>query len=297
MEHAGMHTRMKTWRMKTWAGHAALCLLLAAPAMAEQGSQSYSPPTKVDDFIASPITDTLAIRASYIWESYDTNGRVDDTANTANPVGTPFSLERDFGMPDKSQRLGVEIVIRMRDRNKLRVNMLDVKRKGTATITGDFAYGGSNFQTGDLVYSRFDWRQLDFTWTDSFLQGKSYELGAGLGLHLVQADAQAYAPARNAREHFDGAGPFVTVAMDGTWRFTNRFSFSARGQYMKLNVNNSTGVLGIYHADLQFRWRPNLAIGLGYESSHTQLVVKNENPSGLLQMNMKGPELFLRASL
>ncbi|HTP39410.1 MAG TPA: hypothetical protein VMI92_07515 [Steroidobacteraceae bacterium] len=292
MEHAGMQIRLKRALQV-----AALGMLVAGPAMADPLTPSYAPPGKVDDFIASPITDTLAIRASYIWESYATNGRVDDTTNITNPVGTPFSLENDFGMSDKSQRLGVEIVIRMRERNKLRVNMLDVKREGTATITGDFTYGNTDFQTGDLVYSRFDWRQMDFTWTDSFLQGRSYELGAGLGLHLVQADAQATAPARNAREHFDGAGPFVTVAVDGTWRFTNRFSFSARGQYMHLAINDITGTLGIYHADLQFRWRPNLAIGLGYESSHTQLIVKNQNPSGLLQMNMRGPELFLRASL
>jgi hypothetical protein len=185
----------------------------------------------------------------------------------------------------------------MRKRNRLRVNMLDISRKGTATITQNFTYGNTNFQTGDLVYSKFDWRQIDFTWTDSFLQGDSYELGAGLGLHLVQADASAQAPAEGARQHFDGAGPFVTVAVDGTWRFTKRFAFSARGQYMKLTINDISGMLAIYHADLQFRWRPNLAIGLGYESSRTQLLIKNDNPSGYLHMNLKGPELFLRASL
>ncbi len=56
------------------------------------------------------------------------------------------------------------------------------------------------------------------------------------------------------------------------------------------------GSLGDYHGDLQFRWRPNLAFGLGYQSTKTQLNITNDDPNGFMTLATHGPELFARAS-
>jgi hypothetical protein len=151
------------------------------------------------------------------------------------------------------------------------------------------------------VHSRFDWRQIDFTYTYSFLRRQRFELGAGLGLHLLQAEAEARVAQGAGRptavyEDFSGAGPFATLALDGSWRISRRFAFSARGQYMRLHVSSVSAALGDYHADLQFRVRPNFAVGLGYQSTQTRLEVKGSGDNGLVKLAVKGPELFLRAS-
>jgi hypothetical protein len=86
------------------------------------------------------------------------------------------------------------------------------------------------------------------------------------------------------------------VALDGSWRFARRFAFSARGQYLRLHVSSITAALSDYHADVQYRWRPNLAVGLGYQSSQTRLEVQNSTNNGFMRLDLKGPELFLRAS-
>ncbi len=248
---------------------------------------------------ASPVSDQFALRASYLFGSANTDGRVDDAASTT--LGTPFSLENDFKLTARARQARVEMVFRLRDRTRLRVDMWELNRTGVASPKADIIYGGNTFTPADSVRSRFDWRQIDFTYTYSFLRRERVELGAGLGLHLLQAEAEARVAQGAGRpsavyEDFSGAGPFATLALDGSWRFTRRFSFSARGQYLRLHVSSVSAALSDYHADLQYRARPNFAIGLGYQSTQTRLEVDNSSDNGFMNLNVKGPELFLRAS-
>ena len=63
-----------------------------------------------------------------------------------------------------------------------------------------------------------------------------------------------------------------------------------------MTVSSVKGSLSDYHGDLQFRWRPNLAFGLGYQSTQARLEVRNDNPNGIMKLDTRGPELFVRAS-
>ncbi len=263
-------------------------LLAAAAAAQAQGAPPPEP--------ASPITDHFALRAGAFFGTAVTDGRVDDPA--APTAGTPFSLENDFKLSPRVRQARAEFMFRLRERGRLRVNLWELTRTGTANPPATIVYGGHTFTPTDVVNSEFNWRQVDLTWTYSFLHRSRFELGAGLGLHLLEAEANANAMLATGpvTEKFSGAGPFVTVAIDGTWRFTRRFAFSARGQYLKLTVSSVKGSLADYHGDVQFRWRPNLAFGLGYESTQTRLDVTNNNPNGFMELGTKGPELFVRAS-
>ena len=245
---------------------------------------------------ASPITDQFAIRGGWLQGSVDTRARVDDPATDA--AGTEFSTEKDFNQSDAMHQLRVEMMFRLRERGRVRVDMWDLSRRGTASPALPIRYGANTFQAPDLVHSQTDWRQIDLTWTYSFLRASRYELGAGFGLHLVQAEAQARVDNRPQpiREDFSGAGPFATVALDGTWRFGRRWSLSARAQYFNLTVGSVSGMLGDYHGDIQYRWRRNVAFGLGYQSTQVQIEVTDSNPNGQMKMNIAGPEAFVRAS-
>ena len=272
-------------------------LILAAlsavcAASAAQEAPATAPATSTEP--ASPITDFFALRASAFLGTVRTQGRIDNT--TTQTPGTPFSAEDDFHLSPHARQARAEFIFRLLERGRLRVDMWELSRTAVSSPTRTINYGNSSFTPADLVASRFDWQQIDFTYTYSFLRWGKFELGAGLGLHLLQAEAEASVAARGVHEDLSGSGPFATLALDGTWRISRRFALSARGQYFSLQTNSITGGLGDYHADLQFRWRPNLAFGLGYENTHTQLDVSNSNPSGLLRVDTRGPELFARAS-
>jgi hypothetical protein len=267
---------------------AAVVLLTASAAAMAQAPPRPEP--------ASPITDHFALRASAFWGTVKTDGRVDDPA--APTSGTPFSLENDFKLSPHAHQARAEFMFRMRERNRLRVDLWEVNRTGSAFPATTIVYNTHTFTPTDRVNSEFNWQQVDFTYTYSFLRTHRVEIGAGLGLHLIQAEANADATLATGpvQEKFNGAGPFATIALDGTWRITRRFALAARGQYFSLKVSDVKGALGDYHADVQFRWRPNLAFGLGYESTQAKLEISNSNPNGLMKLGTHGPELFVRAS-
>jgi len=264
--------------------HATVLMSLSAVALAQQAP---APP-------ASPITDRFAARVSYYRASVSTTGFVTDP-NSTTP-GTPISMESDLGLSDKSDQGRVEFIFRARQRHRVRIDLWEMDRSATKAPTKDIVFGDITLLPTDQVVSNFFWRQSDFTYTYSVLYHPRFELGVGVGMHWIEASASAKVYARGLHEEFDGAGPFGTVALDGTFLITDRFSFNARGQYMSLTLGNSKGKLGDYHADFQFRWKPNLAFGLGYESTSEQVNVTSGNPYGNMQYKVHGAELFVRAS-
>ena len=273
------------------------CLIAAlwsvsALALAQQSP--LDPPPRVPPPPASPITDHFSVSAGALIGSVSTDGHVDDP-NSATP-GTQISLEQDLGLTPDVHQGRVEFIFRLRERNRVRVDMWEVNRSAVATPSSDIVYGNIVLTPADQVDSTFDWRQIDVTWTYSVLRGARYELGVGLGAHAIQGESDERVWARGLHESFTGAGPFATVALDGTWLISKRFSCNARAQYLSLNINSNSGALGDYHADVQFRWRPNLAFGIGYESTHARVEVRNSNPNGDMTFDTHGAELFVRAS-
>lgn len=246
--------------------------------------------------IASPITDHFALRADFSWGRVSTQARIDAPGVT----GTPFSAEQQLGLTPLSYQWRMELMFRLRKRSRVRVNFLDLPRQalrevGTPLTIAGLTYGGPS-PLNNPVQSSFDWRQMDITYTYSFLQGERYELGAGLGVHFVEATAMVQIPNSPQQAQFSGAGPFATVALDGTFRIARQWSLNARGQYLHLGLSSASGRLGIYHVDLQYRPLRNLAVGLGFEYQDAQLAQKDGNPSGTVQLDIKGPEAFVRLS-
>jgi hypothetical protein len=264
--------------------YAVLLLAVSACAHAQK-----APPAA-----GNPITDLFAARVSYLSGKATTSGQVTDP--TSPTPGTPISLENDLALTPDVHQGRVEFIFRMRERHRLRIDMWELNRKSESSPKSNIVFGDVTLLPTDIVETRFDWRQYNFTYTYSLLHKQHFELGVGAGLHMIEADATTRVYARGVHETFDGAGPFGTVALDGTIVITPRFSFNARAQYMSLNLHNTNGKLGDYHADLQFRWKPNLAFGLGYQSTEDKIVVKDSNPNGNMDFKVHGAEAFVRAS-
>jgi hypothetical protein len=280
---------MRSW----WLGPVLLALSATAHAdpHPDTSPDSYLPPPPLPP--ASPITDHFALIIDLFWGKVSTFGRFDSATGVQ---GTPFTGERDLGLSDKEHDVRIEVMFRLEDRSRVRVDFLDSRRQADKNIDRTLQYGDQLFLIDDPVHSEFDWRQIDITYTYSFLRTERFELGAGLGIDLLQAEAIAQIPKTQQYANFNGAGPFATLALDGTWLIAKHWSFNARGQYLKVSVGSVSGMMGDYHADFQYRWKRNVAFGLGYEYQEAELDVRNNNPSGVLRLSFSGPQLFGRVS-
>jgi hypothetical protein len=115
-------------------------------------------------------------------------------------------------------------------------------------------------------------------------------------VHLLQADAKALDVTLQERAEASGVGVFPTPALDATWAFSQRFAWTARAQYLSVNISDVNAAFGDYHTDFQYRWKRNFELGVGYESIHVHLEDDNTNqPKGFV-LSMHGPEAFLRVS-
>jgi hypothetical protein len=280
---------MRSW----WLGPGLIALAAAAYAdpHPDTRAESYLPPPPLP--VASPISDHFALSGGYFWGRISTFGRFDSAAGVQ---GTPFTAEHDLGLTDQARQPFIEILFRLGQRNRLRVDFIDLRRAADRTINRTIQYGDQTFLVDNPVHSVFDWRQMDLTYTYSFLRGERYELGAGLGVHLLQAEASAEIPRTPQFADFNGAGPYATLAVDGTWRITRQWSVNARGNYLKVTIGSVGGKMAQYHADLQYRWKRNLAFGLGYRRQEVELDLHGTDPSGVLKFTISGPELFARLS-
>jgi hypothetical protein len=271
---------MRLW----WLG--AVLLSFGVEAMA----QEYLSPPPAD---ASPITDHFAFRAIYFLGKVGTTERFDPTQTMP---GTTFSAERTLGLTDRADQFRAEIVFRLEDRNRLRVNWLDLRREGDTVAQQDIQYATQTFLVGDEVKSELDYREMDLTYTYSFLRYSRFELGAGLGVQFIEAEADAQVPNTATFANFSGAVPFATPAIDTTLLIVKHWSLNARAQYLHLTVGSTNALYEDYHTDLQYRWKRNLAIGLGYEYQEIGLDLERSNPAGLIHLKLSGPEVSLRAS-
>jgi hypothetical protein len=271
-----------------------LCLLLCACANApKKQDDTPRPLVPKKRQISSPITDRFAIRGSFYNPDVETMVRIDDVAAA---TGTVVFAEEDFGLDDNLTQGRMELLFRMRDRNRLRVDYFKTDRTGDEALARDIDFGDQTFETGEEVLSALKWRMFGFTYMRSILLRERFEIGVGLGLHLIEAAARAEVPERFAREEVDGVGAFPTPALDFTWRISSRFSVTARGQYFSAEVDDFEGSLGDFHADVQYRWRRNFTVGLGYTSIQARLDVNDAEFPGLFNLDVAGPELFFRVS-
>jgi len=242
--------------------------------------------------LRSPITDHFAVRGTFFAAQLNTNLHLDSGA----VPGTLLNAEHDLGLKGHLNQGRMELIFRLHERHRLRVDYFGSDRDGDRAIGRNIVFAGNTFMSGDVVQSDLQYSMLGFTYTYSLIRTERFEVGAGLGVHLLQADARGTDVTLQEHAESSGVGAFPTPALDATWAISQRFAFTARGQYLNATVHGTSGSLGDYHADLQYRWRPNFEIGLGYEEIRAQLETERKTSPAGFALSVRGPELFLRAS-
>jgi hypothetical protein len=244
--------------------------------------------------IASPITDRLAVNIRFYMPTVATDLR-DDASN--GTLGTPLTGEGTLGLQNKLHHGSIDLQFRMVDRHRIRAQFYKQTRNGDVVLNQQLRFGDDVYIVNDRVISKMDLRKLDLAYTYSFLRRETIELSAGLAIHLLQAEGTLDAPARFVSEQLDVAGPFATLAFDGTWRFMKRFSLNAQVNYLKGHVSDVRGSYKAWNADLQFRVRPNFTLGAGYAATRFFLESSDPGSTGLFRFDYKGPQAFIRVSL
>jgi hypothetical protein len=243
--------------------------------------------------LASPVSDHFYMRGMYFPASVTTQLRLDPSAIQQ---GTLLSGEDDLGLDDRVDQGRMEFDIRMRERNHVRIDYFKLNRFQQQPLPRDIIFGDFIFDAGTPFRSKLDWRVLTVTYTYSFFKSDRFEAGLGLGIHIIEAQAEGGEPGTLNQEKASEVGIFPTIAANAAYRISKRWAVTARGQQFSANPEDFTGSMSDYHADIQYRWRKNLAVGLGYSKLETDLQVISSDQPLLFNLDTAGPELFIRVS-
>jgi hypothetical protein len=266
------------------------------PALADRDPYSGAPLPPATHEPASPITDHFYIRAAFYAPKYNTSFRVDPTNAPPGTTGTPVNAENDLGLPNHERQGVVDFMFRLRDRNKVRVGYFETKRSGSQVLANDVVFGNQTFPAGELAQTSFDLEQFNITYTYSFIRNNRFEVGSGLAAYFLQVDVIGQVPAQNLRQEVTAATPFPALPLDLTWVLSSRWAATAQAAYLKVNTHNLGGWYLDTHADIQYRWVPNFVVGAGYASIRTDLTHRNGSFPGVVNMTIRGPQVFVRFS-
>ena len=277
---------------------AAILATFAAPVSAQADRDPYSgaPLPPREHQTPSPIHDHFYIRGAFYDPQLRTHLRIDPSFAPSGATGTPVSGERDLGMPARLHQGRVEFMFRLRERSRLRVDYFDADRSGSNVLTRDVVFNNQTFSAGQLAVTSLDWRQFDINYTYSPLRNDHVEVGTGLGVYFLQVDALGQVPAQNQRQEVTSATPFPALPLDVTWCISRRWAASARGGFLRVSLSSFRGWYADLHEDLQYRFNPNLVLGLGYSSIRASLTRRGGVSPGVFGLSVSGPEAFLRFS-
>ena len=283
--------------MRNWLAVAAVILgVPTAPSFADRDHDPNSgaplPPHRHET--PSPITDHFYIRGTFFDPQVRTHFRVDRSFQ--GMTGTPVNGEHDLGLPNRLHQGRVEFMFRLRERSKVRVDYFEADRSGSRVLANDVVFGNQTFAAGQRTQTSLDWRQFDITYTYSPVRNDRFEVGTGVGIYFLQVDAIGQVPAQNQRQEVTAATPFPALPLDLTWRISSRWAATVRGAYLKATLSGFRGWYADSHEDIQYRWNPNFAIGLGYASIRTSLTRRSGTFPGAFAMSISGPEAFVRFS-
>jgi hypothetical protein len=286
--------------MRIWLAPVAAALLTstAVPALAsDHDPNSGAPlPPSTKHKTPSPITDRFYVRGTFYPSHVKTNIQINPHNAPAGVVGTNLSAERDLGEQSRLNQGRIEMMFRLGQRNKIRIDWLEVDRTASHQLAKSINFGNETFGISQILQNEIDWRLFGMTYTFEFVHNDRWELGTGIGVHLLQAEAQAQVNATQQRQDVSGAGAFPTIPLDFAFRISQRWSVTWRGQYFHAAVSNFDGWLSDMHEDVQYRWKPNFALGLGYASIRAKLALSTGNFPGNFNMSVNGPEAFFRVS-
>ena len=245
----------------------------------------------------SPIHDRFYILGAFYSPVVHTDVRIDPTTGVPpGALGTPVNAERDLGLPARLHQGRVELMFRLRERNKLRVEYYEADRSATTTLANGIVFGDQTFLAGQTVQTSINWRSFGLTYTYSLYRSDSFEVGTGLGVYFMDAEALGAVPATGQQTDKSAAEPVPTLPLDLTWAISRRFSVNARGNYIKAAISGFNGSFTNLHGDLQYRWNPYFSLGLGFTSMRISLSGDSGSIPGVVAMSYKGPEAFVRFS-
>ena len=240
------------------------------------------------------VEDILRVEVNVMSASYDTTARVDSTPQLR---GTLFNAEKDFKIDDAEYLIAGEITLLPGERHLLRLSGLNTQREGHTRLDRQIVYDDQTYRVGEIVDSLLNLRLFGFTYGFRMISNERMEVTPTLGIQIGEYTTNAVVRSRVVREPTGDISPVPVIGADLRFDFTRRWSAEGRVQYVKVSVQDVDASLLDWRVGVTWRFNPHFLVGAGYRSFNINAESFDTNSSGLVDLSITGPLLFVRASL
>ena len=289
-----MKVQMKRFATLTLAFAASLAL--GAPALAIDNASSDFPEAVDKPFV---------IQLAGVWNSFDTQARLDVTRGGLVSVGTTLDLEQLFGVPTTQWDFRGDGSWRISKRNYIDFGYSSLYRSGTRTLEGDVVWNGYTYKAGASIDGKFDNYYGYVGWHYDIFRADNVKVWAGLSIayeHIetgLNGQAQITNPdgtiTKGAVFNDFSVGlpaPLIGLGVSGAISKSWTFDF-----YTRAIGFSSTDIAGsILEGGLAFGWYPTKNFGVVGGADFTKINLrkyKNDNQTVSASYSYVGPRLGL----
>jgi len=264
---------------------ALLCVVGIAGAQADEARQN-------------PLDSKVNVAVGGFFLSTDINVRLD--GDETGQVGDDIDFDDTFGIGD-FERFRLDAMWRIKGKHSVRAMYFTNTRSATNELTRDVNFGDETYPIGAVTTARSELEVLQVSYDYVFRRRDNYELGAGIGVHMLDAslglDATVTGGGGSAstelKESGSTAAPLPVLALRGTWVLPHDFYATALAQYFYVDYGDYTGSLSDLKATIVWQATPHLGIGLGYNDFRFKFRLDKDRFDGKLKWNYGGAMAFV----
>ena len=270
---------------------------------------TFSPAALATDVAFSEFPEAVdkpvVIQLAGVWNSFDTQARLDVTRGGLASIGTTIDMEALFGVPTAQWDFRGDGSWRFSKRNYIDFGYSALNRSGTRAIDADVVWNGYTYKAGATVDGKFDNYYAYVGWHYDIFRADNVKVYAGLSIayeHFetgLNGQAQITNPdgtiTKGAVFNDYSVGvpaPLLVLGLSGA--ISNHWTFDS---YTRAIGFSSTDLAGsIIEGGLSFGWYPTKNFGVVGGADFTKINLrkyKNDNQTVSASYSYVGPHVGL----
>ena len=238
---------------------------------------------------------TLTIKGGWYYPIQDTNVRLDGTGPFGG--GVELDLEDDLDLKEDVSSYRIDAEWRFFSRHRLNFSFFDLSRDATSTLTKTITIPTTpptNFVIGDSVDSLWDWKVYAASYTWSFLQTDTYEVGFNIGVHITDIAIGIRTLNGLVEEAEAVTAPLPVLGLTGAYAFTPKLILRSNAGFFALKIDDFKGSLVNFDLDLEYNMWKYMGFGIGYNFFRMDLDVTADKFNGSAKYQYNGFKAFIK---
>lgn len=224
------------------------------------------------------------------------NTRVDSKVGRYAAGGVPgeeIDLEDLFGESDNENVVQLDAFWRLGRYHRIEAGYFELVRNGQVMIDEELRFGEEVYAADTTINSRSHFKSIRVGYAYSLMRDQQKELALMGGVHFSSFDAIISSEQVDAAQESRLDAPLPVIGVLFSVNLDARATIAARAHVFRTDYDDYEGSLNFFSVEYRRRFGDQLNAGLGFNYYRMKLRSRNEDLNGYVDIEHRGPVLFL----